>query len=354
MFFAMPTQLYYGQMPNHEPVALPLMIAASSTALMWHFQPTTKRLVICLFFVALACLSSWPAFFFAATLGLVALRTPNGRTMFVGVALTASAVLAFLLWHIRYVRPDGWNELLAAFFLRSGNVGLGEWVATEANWLSRMLTPIGAAAVVLHATRLVRLQPEAERAILPLVVAGWANVLLFRQGAFVHEYYAFYLGAPAALIVGLTLARDGTKSLIAIVLGATVLSGLLVASELRKEQSRLYVSDVPESPRFVVELGKKIAEAFPSDATLLVDVAPIGEHLAFYADRKMVYLAQLTEAELGKVVGEVDGVVANTRLQATRELLNRVLALAGDRMVERREFTVEGHTFAAVRLKKGR
>jgi hypothetical protein len=66
----------------------------------------------------------------------------------------------------------------------------------------------------------------------------------------------------------------------------------------------------------------------------------------------MVYLAQQTERDLPKVVAEVDGVVGNIRLAVTRELIDRVLTLAGRRIVSRREFTVEGHTFLAVKFKK--
>jgi hypothetical protein len=353
-FLGMPSQLYYGRMPNHEPIALPLMIAATWASSAWTRRRTPLTFVGCLVATGFACLSSWPAFFFAAASGLVALRQPNGKGLFVGTAAVSTAALVFLFWQMQFVRSDGWTDLRDAFFLRSGGAefGLGDWLSTMANWLARLLTPIGAAAVLLHVGRIIRLAPDAERAVLPLAVAGWANVLLFRQGAFVHEYYVYYLGAPAALIVGWTLARDAANAAAPLALGATLLAGSLVAGDLHRKQSGLYASNVVESPRFIVELGRRIADAFPADAKLLVDVAPIGEHLAFYADRRMIYLRQATEADLPKLVNDVDGIVANTRLSATREILDRVMAHAGDRVVERREFAVEGHTFLAVRLRR--
>ena len=352
-FLAMPSQLYYGRMPNHEPIALPLMIAAAWAALSWSRRPSASSFLLCLLAIALACLSSWAAFFFAAALGVSALLgMPRGRSLFLGIGAASSAVLVFLFWHIRIVRADAWSDLLAAFFQRSNAVGLSEWLTTEANWISRLLTPIGAAAALLHLARIVRLRAGAEIVVFPLAVAGWANVLLFRQGAFVHEYYCYFLGAPAAAVVGLTLAREGTRNLAAIVLSAMILAGVLVAGNLRTQQSRLYASDVPESRRFIVDLGRQIAEVFPTDAKVLVDVQPIGEHLAFYSNRRMKYLAETTEADLAKVVAEADGVVGNTRLAVTRELLDRVLTLAGPRIESRREFTVEGHKFAAVKFRR--
>jgi hypothetical protein len=352
-FLAMPSQLYYGRMPNHEPIALPFMIAAAWAALSWSHRASAISFLLCLLAIALGCLSSWAAFFFAAVLGVAALLgMPRGRALFLGIGIASFAVLVFLFWHIRTVRADGWTDLLAAFFQRSKAVGLGEWLTTEAHWLSRLLTPVGAAAALLHLGRFVRLRSGAEIVILPLAVAGWANVLLFRQGAFVHEYYCYFLGAPAAAVVGLALAREGTKNLAAMVLSAMILTGLLVASDLRNQQSKLYASDFPESRRFIADLGRQIAEVFPADAKVLVDVQPIGEHLAFYADRRMKYLAETTEADLAKVVAEVDGVVGNTRLAVTRELLDRVLTLAARRIESRREFTVEGHTFVAVKFRK--
>ena len=353
VFLSTPCLLYYGRMPNHEPIGLPLMIAAASAGAAWARNPTTLRFALCLGAVALACFSCWVAFVFAATLGLAALWwTPNGKRLFTGVGLASTAALLFLLWHIKTVRADGWSDLLAAFFVRSESVDLSDWLTTMVNWMLRLLT-LGCAAVLLHAMRIVRLPTESERAILPLVVAGWSNVLLFRQGAFVHEYYCYYLCAPAAIILGAAIARIRmSNGVIWIVLLSCVLSGLTTASALRRKQTNLYASDVVESPRFVVELGRRIAERFPTDATILVDTAPIGEHLAFYADRRLIHLAQATEADLPKLLSTADGVVANIRLHSTRKLLERVLSLAGNRIVKREEFVVEGHAFAAVRFAK--
>jgi 4-amino-4-deoxy-L-arabinose transferase-like glycosyltransferase len=354
VFLSTPCLLFYGRMPNHEPIGLSMMIAASWAALAWFRNPTALRFALSIVAVVLACLSCWVAFVFAAALGLVALRQePNGRSLFVGVGLASTATLLFLLWHIKTVRADGWTDLLAAFFLRSGGVGPWDWLTTMADWLLRLLTPVGCAAILLHACRVVRLPLETERALLPLVAAGWANVLLFRQGAWVHEYYVYFLSAPAAVVVGVVISQMQARNGVTwIVLLSCISAGLNTSSALRQGQSNLYASDVPESPRFIVELGRKIADRFPADVTLLVDSAAIGEHLGFYADRRLIHLAERAEADLPLLIASADGVVANIGLQSTRDLLARIVALAGNRIASRDEFVVEKHAFAAVKFRK--
>lgn len=353
-FLATPCLLYYGRMPNHEPIGLPMMIAASWAAFSWSRRPTPLRFILCLAAVVLACISCWIAFVFALALGLSALRwMPNGKRLFLGVGIASTLTLLFLAWHIKTVRADGFQDLFAAFGLRAGAAEFGffDWIRRILDWMLRLLTPVGAAAVLLHAFGSVGLSAETKRTLFPLAAAGWANVLLFRQGAFVHEYYVYFLSAPAALVVGIAAARAAAPRFVArIALAACVLAGVNTAFSLREGQSNLYASAVPESPRFVVELGRKITEQFPPDAVILVDTAAIGEHLAFYSGRRLIHLDGAPEADLPKLLASADGILANTRLPATRELLDRLLAMARGRVVGREDFTVEGHAFAAVKL----
>jgi len=355
-FLSTPCLLYYGRMPNHEPIGLPLMIAASWSALAWSRSPSPRTFVLCLTAVILACLSCWIGFVFALALGLSALWwMPNGKRLFLGIGIASTMTLLFLGWHIKTVRTDGFADLIAAFGLRAGAAEFGffDWIQRILDWLLRLLTPVGLAAALMHALGRAGLPVNCRRTLLPLAAAGWANVLLFRQGAFIHEYYVYFLSAPAALVVGIVAAKAAAPRFLAqIALVSCVLAGVNTAVSLRGQQSNLYASAIPESPRFVVELGLRIAERLPPDAVILVDAAAIGEHLAFYADRRLVHLASATAEDLPKLLASSDGIVANIGLPATRDLFDRVLSTARNRIVKREEFTVEKHAFAAIRFEK--
>jgi 4-amino-4-deoxy-L-arabinose transferase-like glycosyltransferase len=353
-YLAMPLQTYYGKMPNHEPLGHAFMLAACLAASRYRRNPSTLALCGCATAVFLACWSCWIAYIFALALGWTALHDDR-RPLFYAAGFSSAAALATVLLHIRWVRDDGLIDLLAAFFVRSAETPLLQWSLTVGGFLAHMLTPATAGAAVFALVTLPRAFAGQTRAIAPLIVAGWTNILLFRQGAFVHEYYCLYLGGALALYSAAAFAQlsASQRQILAILLISTCGYGVLELVRLHAQQSKLYASDVPESERFVVVLGAAIAERFPTDARILCDAAPIGEHLGFYANRRIVHYGEQTAESLPKALADADGLVFNTGLERHAQTLERVLALAKERVVTTNKFTVEKHTFTAVALQRG-
>ncbi|HVJ82005.1 MAG TPA: hypothetical protein VNC50_13130 [Planctomycetia bacterium] len=295
IFTSFAANLYYGRMPNHEPVAQTWMLAATLAFLHWRDGPTPGKALAAAPWLVAGCWSGWPGYLFAAASGLVSLRD-RGRSWLFVVGLASTATLIAFFAHIRLVRADAIGDLLAAFGLRSGTVTLAGWYGSIDGAIDRLIAPGGLAAAL--AASVFAFSRFGDRALVPLLAAGIGNVVLFRQGAFVHEYYCYYLAAPLSLAAALGVARLTTVASaggwwFALLVLALATRGGREALRLHEKQSNLYATGRAENEDFVERLGAAIAAEFPPDAVILTDALPIGEHLGYYADRRIVYLSEL-------------------------------------------------------------
>jgi hypothetical protein len=372
-FFAMlPSQTYYGRMPNHEPLGLSAMLAAAWMAWRWARDPSWRWATATALAVVVACLCCWPAYIFALLLGWSSLRIhrPSRAGLFLAVGAASALTLVTLVVHIRMVRADGVNDLLAAFLLRSGSAERAggdaavEWSATEFHALVRLLSPIGVALLAFQIVRLFRPQKVgrpprgfSEIVLLPLTCAAWGNVLLFRQGAFVHEYYCYYLGGPVGLLAGLVLGWSpqvdaARRTLVGLILGATAIHGIATLHSLHKQQSTLFATAKTEPEDFVQNLAAMIATEFPSDATILVDALPIGEQLGYYSNRRTISLLERKPDQIEKDLLQVRGAVINRSAPGGEAAWNRLLEMVRDRPHRISKVRVEPFEFGVLHLNR--
>jgi hypothetical protein len=360
-FILLPSQMYYGRMLNHEPIGAAAMAATCLAAWQWRRNPTFARAALCGVPLLPAVWSCWSAYPFAAALAIGALRTDAPRRWFLAfiAVLVSSASLVLFLLYIRLLRHDAWHDLLEAFGARSEGAPIGEWLSTVLQFQIKLLSPLGlgfvaAIVVALVLRRTNRWFPDdfASLVLGPLLATGLINVCLFRQGAFVHEYYCFFLGVPAALAAGRFVSEclGPTASSLAavvatgrVVLAAHAIHGFATLAALHAQQSIFCASGIPESEGFVKRVAELIAREFPSDATVLVNTLPHGEHLAYYADRRLLNVHTLSPLDWRAEIRGIRGGVIDTTTAAGEIWVNRLRSL-GARQVNA-DARIEGHRF---------
>jgi hypothetical protein len=216
IFSLLPMQVEYGKMVNYEPVVLALgLIALELLERRRAEQRGSRRLLLAAGICAALCAAGfvdWPAFLIAGLLGVDALlRRPRQPLVFVLLALTTCALLLFLLWWLgKEAGPDGIMKLArmrgispkeSETFGRMLEVVVGRFQ----DYYGTVPLFAGAVWVAVQALRR-RLDPVL------VVFAGFnlIYIILFRQGARIHNFFIYYFTPAIALCAGVgivSLAR---------------------------------------------------------------------------------------------------------------------------------------------------
>lgn len=222
----------------------------------------------------LAALTDWPAYYLVPILIVhyfLTARRKNWKIVLLPV-LAAITGVGFLL-HQNYVltgEPSlGIDVMLGAFLSRfggpAGATGFGAAPEhfTAGDWLNRVvftwlpqyftlpcLVLGGAWTVVVLARVAARKASAADSLFLIFLVFGAIHVLLFRQGAYIHRYWSYYLLPAVALgsVMAVTAAagalfrrKTGTATVVTIVAVLALASwGAAQSVALAKETTRLY------------------------------------------------------------------------------------------------------------------
>lgn len=228
-FFALlPLNAFYGQMVNHEVSTNFFALASAFFYLRWHRARHGGFLALSLAALAVGGWFGWAAYLLAAILPLHHIFAAEGdrRRDFSLILFPVVGVLSFALCvaHILWISGNtGLGDLTSAFLLRfrsdtsripahllkqwtfSWPMFLSVWLGRA--WKLFTLPVLLLAAMALWDSRRYR---RSDDRLFPffLLLFGLTWVALFTQGAWEHEYWAFFCGAPAAL-----LAAGGLLSL---------------------------------------------------------------------------------------------------------------------------------------------
>lgn len=290
---ASPMGWHYGWMPNYEAPLLLLSVAAIG----WHAAFRTRSLfayapVYALFLAATHV--DWAGYFIGPALWAFELRLPAaerrlGRTLALVPlgALSAASVVAHLAWGAGTTFGAALDEIYrTALSAAGGAAGLGApewttagWFARHGDYLRRLFAPAGVAALAWGAVRLFRGRRDADddgpSFALALLVPAALNVLLFRRGSYVHEFWTF-AALPFAAWAAADFARCVGRRPFVVPFLAAVVAGSLAAETARQRRA------IEEQPNLTREIAADLnAFAGPDDALLTqADLGPI----AFYLD----------------------------------------------------------------------
>jgi 4-amino-4-deoxy-L-arabinose transferase-like glycosyltransferase len=231
-FTLLPMNAFYGRMVDHEALTGAFSLGAIWLYVRWQRTRRTALLGGSMLSLALGMASGWPAFYLAGFLPLHHLLTAErGRRDLRVLGFPVLALAGFVLFvaHVSWLRGSGGvQELISQFVLRTsagtadfteGRARSFSWPGFALLWAVRSyklftLPILAAAALELWNTWTDRRGPLAfgRGIVLVLLVFGITHMLLFRQGAWVHEYWGFYLSAPLAFLAAgglLGLAHRG-------------------------------------------------------------------------------------------------------------------------------------------------
>jgi 4-amino-4-deoxy-L-arabinose transferase-like glycosyltransferase len=210
LFTLTPMILYFGRMPNHEPLALACLLPAA--ALLFDDRPTARpalRRAASVLLAALAIWTAWAAVFFVGALAVTRWLLRDRRWALVWGAVALITPLAIIGFYITQY-PDTLDALRYAWTTRTGNLAQdrfpftwGDFVVTTLVHLASSATlallligPLGWLLMLRHR------RAEGRRRLLvtgALLAAGLAYIILFRQVSFLHDYYKIFL-LPALAI----------------------------------------------------------------------------------------------------------------------------------------------------------
>ena len=220
IFALVPMNAFYGRMVNHEALVLAFVLAALHAYLRWRDREEARWFVLSLAALALAMASGWPGYYMAGFLAAFHLIAERGRRRDRRVLLyPLLALVSFGLFvlHVAWLRGGAGLEELAAQFLTRTSAHTADfteagaarftWPGFVLLWAVRawkLFTLPVLAAILFELWDSVRERggpaARARAVALLLLVFAVTHLLLFRQGAWVHEFWGSYLSAPLALL----------------------------------------------------------------------------------------------------------------------------------------------------------
>ncbi len=231
-FFALlPMNAYFGRMVDHEAVTNFFALASVVSYLGWHRTSRAGLLALSLATLALGMASGWPAYYLAAILPLhhvLVARRGRRSGKILWYPLIAMAMFAVFVGHVAILRGGhGIQDLMRIFTYRTslseghylgnvhGPITVGSFLRL---WIERVnllfTVPVLLLALLALWDLVARRRAEIfSDPLLPplLLLFGLTHMAVFTQGAYEHDYWAFYCAAPLALLAagGLLTLREG-------------------------------------------------------------------------------------------------------------------------------------------------
>jgi hypothetical protein len=130
--------------------------------------------------------------------------------------------------------------------------------------------------------------------VIILFVSAFIHIIVFKQGAYIHEYWLFYFSVPLAMSSTLALFFFSNKlknyKFVIFVLFFVV---LLVSNFFYLKNDLYSIKD--SYPKMNYEIGKLINQKTSFNDTVLVNFYRSGPFLEYYSDRHIVYDINSTE-----------------------------------------------------------
>lgn len=300
LFAFTPMMIYFGRMPDHEPLSLAFLMSFMAVCVNWSRKPTRGRWWLMLGLAVLAIWTGWASFFFVFFTGLFGFwkgRPALRSRMILLMAVSGLSVLSVAAFYQIFL-PDTFQLLIDAFIWRTSTVSeisetftIGEFIGQT---LIHMLPYATMAGLVLG---LIGIIPTIRRArgfdqavLLALAVSGLAYILIFRSASYVHDYYKIYLipflMIAAANLIWLMLRNASVKRFAQPALvGMFLVSGIFSVIYLN---TRYTASFADATLAFAANIA---AHTEPQDV-VLSDLEQANPVIEFYARRYILWNVQ--------------------------------------------------------------
>lgn len=213
-----PMIIYFGRMPNHEPMSLAFLMLFGALYIKWVNTPTSRRWWCMAALVFLAVWTAWASAFVVlaiCTFGVVAVR-PTQRTRLIGLAGIVLVAIFTVIGFYSLQYPYTIHDLLRTFNWRTSTVSevsasftFFEFAGNTLIYIitggTLALTVLSIGGVIPVLRRMNRLNRSM---ILALLAAGLSYILIFRSASYVHDYYSIYLIPFMAITAACAIASS--------------------------------------------------------------------------------------------------------------------------------------------------
>ena len=309
VFAVQPMVAFYGAMPDHEAPAAFFALLLTWLYLRWQREGRKAWLVGMCVAAFVGLWYAWVVFAMPCLLlGYYALVKGRGWRWMLLPAGAAVAGFLCVVGHVALVE-GGLGELWQALAHRlgsqardraaEGSFTLAEFVARQGVYFWTCFSVVALAVCVAWALGLGRRGRADILLVAVLALFALVNVVGFRQGAYVHIYYQFYLALPLAVAAGLAL--DGLRRRWPrrwLPTAAALLAAAVIAGE---GWVKLMPIRYAGTGRYYIErdVAGSIAERTEADERLLV-VWPMRSsfrQLTWYADRDLTVVPDRASSE---------------------------------------------------------
>lgn len=307
-----PMYIYFGKLPDHEPILTPLITIS------FYYFLTLKdnyRRNTVLFFLSLtgALLESWGGFIYLTVLFLYSLLFYRKRNILLGLAISGVSVITFHLVLISIIHGPHSIISLAQYGLIRMNMNnrviledtsnivrfsMSQFLTMEARYsviyFTRILLALSGIWFIRFLWQLRRKKFPVDTILIPLAAYAIAFILIFKNLAYIHDYKLYlmlpFIGISAAVItdkISLKIARllkfwrySGTVSIIII---------LLACGYERTAYTSTLLKTSFNTPGYT--LGKILAQKTYPDNTILLNSGQFdsfyGVFVRYYANRRI-------------------------------------------------------------------
>jgi len=306
-----PMVAYFGRVAGHDPLGLMAALLFGAVLVRWLDRPTRGRYAALLALAVLAVWTAWPAVFFVALLGLGAMllggRTHRLGVVGIGVVTLVAFVVMMLFYQLQW--PGSIDSLLDAFVWRSSSA---RWTEGSQAFTLQEFLLVNAWHLLVHTTRAVLLlglagllvllrygNRKGNVMLLALLLGGVTYLLVFRNAAFIHDYYKLVLIPAVAVSAGLAwvyLPRllPGPRVLYRLALVAVAVSAVAEGSAQFVQLHRSGVRPALQAVIDLVRAGTHEGDLVYTNSRTRWDfVLPV----EYYAFRDLVEYSDLETAE---------------------------------------------------------
>ena len=304
-----PMDAYYGGMSGYEPEGMFFALLALLLYARWFEKHSTRipaGVVVCL---GIAGFVDYPGFYMTGLIGLhyLCFGPRNRRTLTYAFGLWAYAVALFGAW-VLYVGCLSGSVLT---LVKGASLRLGAGSEARFTWADyytleyerirlfftpvlRLLSVAWAVFVVLDLRR--RKRWLAHSWIVLLFLYGMANLLLFPQGAWVHEYWLFFLSpfvtvASAVAVRELSIRVFGKRTVWTVILVLLIWAWYLPAALAGLQAQHAPRDDAEAS------LARWINACTGLDDSVLFGFEVLQPQVDYYLDRRRDEFADPAEFE---------------------------------------------------------
>lgn len=297
LFYAFtPMVIYFGRMPDHEPLSLAFIMLFGTVYVKWISSPTSQRWWILALLIIAAVWTSWASVFVIGAFcffGLWAVQS-NYRIhlIWLGIIVVLAAVAILGFYRIQYANT--FEALIAAFSFRTSSIAGDTGAFTFSEFvLETSVHIIAGSTLALCILSIIGVIPALkvknrlqQTTILALMVSGFAYILIFRNASYAHDYYKIYLipfmAITSAYVVMYAyrnkhIRRFAEPALISLVIVSSIGAFMVLNAWYAKSRDNL-----------VLHVADYIAANTAERDTVLTNLFP-NPTLEYYAFRKMVW-----------------------------------------------------------------